>query len=93
MTCLAVLVLLAIAGAVAGEQTRQETLIGTPITEPAWSPQTRARLEKDLEIAQAVMAIAPEREDSWIWLGRRLGYLARYTEKVTSASTGAVFRE
>ena len=57
-----------------------ETLIGTPITQPGWAPETLARLEKDLEIAQAVMDIAPEREDSWIWLGRRLGYLARNGE-------------
>jgi tetratricopeptide (TPR) repeat protein len=64
------------------EDTVTETLIGTPITEPAWRPETRARLEKDLEIARAVMEIAPEREDSHIWLGRRLGYLARYGEAV-----------
>ncbi len=59
-----------------------QTLIGTPITEPAWSSTTRARLEKDLEIARAVMRVAPEREDSHIWLGRRLGYLARNGDAV-----------
>jgi len=64
------------------EDTVTETLIGTPITEPAWSAATRARLEKDLEIARAVMAVAPEREESHIWLGRRLGYLARYGEAI-----------
>ncbi len=64
------------------EETVTETLIGTPISVPAWSEETRARLEKDLEIARAVMEIAPEREDSHIWLGRRLGYLTRYGEAV-----------
>ena len=59
-----------------------ETLIGTPITEPGWSPETKARLEKDLEIARAVLEIAPEREDSHIWVGRRLGYLARNGEAI-----------
>ena len=64
------------------EETVKETLIGTPITEPGWSAATRARLEKDLEIARAVMEVAPEREDSHIWLGRRLGYLTRYGEAI-----------
>jgi len=80
--------LLALAAAAAADETRRETLIGTPITDPAWSTETRARLEKDLEIAQAVMAVAPEREDSWIWLGRRLGYLARYGEAIDVFTEG-----
>ena len=79
---LSLLVLIAIPFAAIAEENISETLIGTPITEPAWSEDTRARLEKDLEIAQAVMAVAPEREDSHIWLGRRLGYLTRYGEAV-----------
>jgi tetratricopeptide (TPR) repeat protein len=67
---------------VSAEENVTETLIGTAITEPGWSAETRARLEKDLEIARAVMEVAPEREDSHIWLGRRLGYLARNGEAV-----------
>ena len=70
------------AGVALADETVTETLIGTPITEPAWSAETRARLEKDLEIARAVMEVAPEREDSHIWLGRRLGYLTRYGEAI-----------
>lgn len=68
-------------GVYAGE-TVKETLIGTPISEPGWSAATRTRLEKDLEIARAVMGVAPEREDSHIWMGRRLGYLTRYGEAI-----------
>lgn len=64
------------------------SLIGTPLRTPDWSETTRARLEKDLEIARAVMEIAPEREDSHIWLGRRLGYLTRYREAVEVFSRG-----
>lgn len=75
-------------GAAHAEDTVTETLIGTPITEPAFSTATRARLEKDLEIARAVMTVAPEREDSWIWLGRRLGYLARWGEAIDVFSAG-----
>jgi tetratricopeptide (TPR) repeat protein len=76
------------AGAALAEETITETLIGTPVTEPAWQPETRARLEKDLEIARAVFAVAPEREDAYIWLGRRLGYLARNGEAVDVFTEG-----
>jgi tetratricopeptide (TPR) repeat protein len=79
---LAVLSLATGASGTLADENIRETLIGTPITAPAWSEETQARLEKDLEIAQAVMEIAPEREDSHIWLGRRLGYLARNGEAV-----------
>ncbi len=64
------------------------TLIATPLTEPAWSPEVRARLEEDLTIARAVMEVAPDREDSYIWLGRRLGYLARFPEAVEVFTRG-----
>ncbi len=73
---------------VSADDTVTETLIGTPVSVPAWSADTRARLEKDLEIAEAVMAIAPEREDSSIWLGRRLGYLTRYGEAIDVFTAG-----
>jgi len=76
------------AGDALADETIRETLIGTPVTEPAWSDATRARLEKDLEIARAVIEIAPEREDSHIWLGRRLGYLARNGEAVDVFTSG-----
>jgi len=64
------------------------SLIGTVLREPDWRPETKARLERDLEIAQAVMSVAPEREDSYIWLGRRLGYLVRYQEAVDVFTEG-----
>lgn len=64
------------------------SLIGTPLREPAWSAETRTRLEKDLEIAEAVLAVAPEREDSYIWLGRRLGYLVRYRDAIDVFTEG-----
>ena len=70
------------------DETVRQTLIGTPVTAPAWSDETRARLEKDLEIARVVMNIAPEREDSHIWLGRRLGYLTRNGEAIDVFSKG-----
>lgn len=64
------------------------SLIGTPLHDPDWSEQTRKRLEQDVEIARAVLAIAPDREDSWIWLGRRLAYLNRFDEAIDVFSLG-----
>jgi len=81
LICVAAMLMYA-AGSPLADETVTETLTGTPITVPAWSDATRTRLEKDLEIARAVMAVAPEREDSHIWLGRRLGYLTRYGEAI-----------
>ena len=74
--------------ALAAESSVTETLIGTPITEPGWRAETKARLEKDLEIARAIMEVAPEREDSHIWMGRRLGYLARWGEAIDAFTAG-----
>lgn len=73
----------------AGEKLREgETLIGTPLSEPAFSPELRSELELDLAIARATMELAPHREDSWIWLGRRLGYLGRFEAAVEVFTQG-----
>ena len=83
------LTVLVVAGdVVLAEVTVTESLVGTPLSVPDWPPETRARLEKDLEIARAVMEIAPEREDSYIWLGRRLGYLTRWGEAIEVFTAG-----
>lgn len=65
-----------------------QTLLGTPLREPDWSPEVRARLEQDLAIARAQFEVAPEREDSFIWLGRRLGYLTRWEEAIEVFTRG-----
>lgn len=73
----------------AGEVLRGgQTLIGTPLSEPGFSPELRAELELDLAIAHAAMDLAPHREDSYIWLGRRLGYLGRFEEAVAVFTQG-----
>jgi tetratricopeptide (TPR) repeat protein len=68
--------------------TGPRSLIGTSLRNPAWSPETLAFLEKDVEIARAAMKIAPEREDSYIWLGRRLAYLNRFDEAIAVFTQG-----
>lgn len=80
-----------VATPVAAEDTPREqgqTLLGTPLREPDWSPETRARLEEDLAIARAQFEVAPQREDSFIWLGRRLGYLTRWEEAIEVFTQG-----
>lgn len=73
----------------AGEVLREgQTLIGTPLSEPGFSPELRAELELDLAIARATMELAPHREDSYIWLGRRLGYLGRFEDAVEVFTQG-----
>lgn len=73
----------------AGEELREgQTLIGTPLSEPGFSPELRAELALDLEIARATLELAPHREDSWIWLGRRLGYLGRFEDAVEVFTQG-----
>lgn len=48
----------------------------------------QARLETDLKIAQAAFSIAPDREESYIWLGRRYGYLGRYADAIEIFTEG-----
>ena len=67
---------------------RGQTLLGMPLEEPDWSSEVRARLEEDLAIARAQFEVAPEREDSFIWLGRRLGYLTRWEEAIEVFTRG-----
>ncbi|WP_417449963.1 tetratricopeptide repeat protein [Kordiimonas sp.] len=64
------------------------SLIGTPLRKPAFSENTLKQLEEDLEIAKARLRIAPNREDSYIWLGRRHGYLGDYAKAVEVFSAG-----
>lgn len=64
------------------------TPTGRTFRETRYNPDTQTFLEKDLEIAKAAMEIAPEREDSYAWLGRRYGYLGRLPEAIEVFSDG-----
>lgn len=66
----------------------ETTLTGQPLRAPNWSDATRQKLEVDLAIAQAVFEVAPDREDSYIWLGRRYGYLGRYGAAIEVFTAG-----
>ncbi len=64
------------------------TPTGREFREPRYSDATQARLEKDLEIAKAVMEVAPDREESYHWLGRRYGYLGMLPQAIEVFSEG-----
>lgn len=74
------------AAASAGQCTT--SLIGTPLTLPKFSDATQKRLDQDIEIARAALRIAPDREDSYIWLGRRLDYAGRICDAVDAFTDG-----
>lgn len=65
-----------------------ETLTGRKLQAPDFPETVRTKLELDLLEAQAVFDVSPERESSFIWLGRRLGYLGRYKDAVEVFSLG-----
>ena len=65
-----------------------ETLLGTPLRDLELPPNGLERLEEDLAIALAQFHVAPEREDSYIWVGRRLGYLARWDDAIAVFTRG-----
>lgn len=64
------------------------SLIGTPLTIPQYSAATQKMLDEDIAIAEAALRIAPDREDSHIWYGRRLDYAGRICEAVDAFSAG-----
>lgn len=64
------------------------SLIGTPLTVPKFSARTQKILDEDIAIAEAALRIAPDREDSHIWYGRRLDYAGRVCDAVDAFSAG-----
>jgi tetratricopeptide (TPR) repeat protein len=61
---------------------------GIEFKETKYSPTTQAMLELDLEIAKVAFQVAPDREDSYSWLGRRYGYLGMLPEAIGVFSEG-----
>ncbi len=64
------------------------SLIGTPLTVPKYPAATQKILDEDIAIAAAALRIAPDREDSHIWYGRRLDYAGRICDAVDAFSAG-----
>lgn len=70
------------------ERPQGAALTGVALRAPEFPLGVKKELELDLKVAQAAFDAAPDREDSYIWLGRRLGYLGRYEEAVAVFSQG-----
>ncbi|WP_299078402.1 tetratricopeptide repeat protein [uncultured Paraglaciecola sp.] len=64
------------------------TLTGQVLTESSWPDAYREKINTDLKVAKAAFHAAPDREESYIWLGRRYGYLDRYDEAIKVFTTG-----
>lgn len=64
------------------------SLFGEPLYRPEPPAAIRARMERELAQALAAYNRTPHDADSIIWLGRRLGYLGRFTEAIAKFSEG-----
>jgi len=60
------------------------SLLGTPRYPPKLDSATRARLESDLQRAEADVRARPDDPDALIWVGRRQAYLGRYNIPIGS---------
>lgn len=62
------------------------SLLGQPLARPALESEFEKRQRELLAAAEAQLERRPDDVDSWIWVGRRLGYLARYREAIAHYS-------
>lgn len=69
-------------------QSPQPATLGNPSADPVSAEARRQEREIDLQVAQASFEAAPHREESYIWLGRRHGYLGDYQKAIEVFTTG-----
>ena len=62
------------------------SLLGAPLPRLEPPPEFRARQEALLAEAQARLEAHPDDLEAWIWVGRRLAYLARYRDAIAHYS-------
>lgn len=63
-------------------------LNGSKLAIPTYPAATQKRLDENIAIARSALAIAPDREDHYIWLGRHLDYAGRVCEAVEAFNAG-----
>lgn len=85
---IALSLLMSASASAAEEPACATSLIGTPLTIPKYPAQTQKILDQDIAIAEAALRIAPDREDTHIWYGRRLDYAGRICEAVDAFTAG-----
>lgn len=66
----------------------RSTLLATPLRAPDFPPEVDLQLQQDIRIAEAALEIAPDREESYFWLGRRLGYAGRFCDAIDVFTQG-----
>lgn len=71
-----------------GKKPAAYNLNGEPLYAPELPPETKARLEANLDSARVNYENDPEDEMNIIWYGRRLAYLYRYEEAIEVFSKG-----
>ncbi len=64
------------------------SLLGEPLTRPELNPETRARLQANLDDAWLTWQQDRTDEMATIWLGRRLAYLGRYNDAIATFTHG-----
>ena len=64
------------------------SLLGEPLHPPQAPPEVAARRDEDIAAARADYEADPDDADAIIWLGRRIGYTARYRDAIAVFSEG-----
>ncbi len=64
------------------------SLLGQPLLRPVFAADQAAKLQRDLEAAEAAFAADPASPDNLIWVGRRQAYLGRYREAIATFTRG-----
>ena len=64
------------------------SLLGEPLHPPQSPPEVAAQRAEDIDAARAGYEADPDDADAIIWLGRRIGYTARYRDAIEIFSEG-----
>lgn len=76
------------APAAAATQPEATSVSGEPLMQLEFPPAERARLEANLQAAEAELTKHPESADALIWVGRRQGYLSQYRNALATFTKG-----
>lgn len=83
-----VAVLVVLAGCAGQPGPEAHSMLGEPLRRESLPGVETPEKLRALEEARAALARSPDDEASWIWLGRRLGYLGRFREAIDVFSDG-----
>jgi tetratricopeptide (TPR) repeat protein len=64
------------------------SLLGDTLRRQRFDSATQARMQADLAAARVQLAATPNDPDALIWVGRRLGYLGRYSAAIETFTHG-----